>query len=166
MTDQLTTEHEARRPPISPAVAILAAVLLAAACASVPLATPDVVTFHPSLAVELGAMERTRSGLYYRDTHEGTGNPVRNGQVVSVYYVTRLPDGTQVDATVPPAEPLPFTVGSGDVIAAWDEGVRGMRPGGQRMLVVPAALAYGRRRVANVPPNSVLVFLIELVNVR
>lgn len=164
MRSEQVFQPTGRRLPV--AVTLIVAVLLAAACASAPLATPESVAFDPSLGVQLESMERTRSGLYFRDTHEGTGNPVRRGQQVEVYYVARLPDGTQVDATVPPAAPMPFTVGSEAAIDAWNEGVLGMRPGGQRMLVAPAALAYGRRRVADVPSNSVLIFVVELVSAR
>jgi FKBP-type peptidyl-prolyl cis-trans isomerase FkpA len=143
-----------------------ACLLLLSACASAPLATPESVTFAPQLGVSLESMERRESGLYLRDIAPGQGDTVRTTQRVAVYYVGWLPDGTQFDAVAPPAEPFEFRLGAGQVIHGWEEGIVGMRPGGQRLLVVPARLGYARERAGLVPTNSVLVFLIELSGVR
>lgn len=138
-------------------------VLLLAACAPAGGGAPGGAgAFAPALGVELAAMTRTPSGLLYRDVSAGEGEPVSPGDRVAVHYVGWLPDGTQVDARVPPQEPLEFRVGAGQVIRGWEEGVVGMRPGGQRQLVVPPHLGYGRADTGAVPPNTTLVFLLEL----
>jgi FKBP-type peptidyl-prolyl cis-trans isomerase len=142
------------------------AVLLATGCASTPGPAVDQLVFAPVTRVHLPAMERTASGLYYRDLREGQGAAARPGQRVRVYFVGWLPDGTQFDGLAPPAEPVEFELGARQVIRGWDEGVAGMRPGGQRQLVVPPALGYGARQVGAVPRNAVLVFVVELVDTR
>jgi len=125
------------------------------------------LTFAPSLVVDLDLMTRTPSGLYYQDLRLGQGREAGAGDQVEVHYAGWLPDGTLFDAAVPPAEPVSFTLGRGEVIRGWDEGVVGMRPGGARKLVVPPGLAYGSRGVAGViPRNATLVFQIELVGVK
>jgi FKBP-type peptidyl-prolyl cis-trans isomerase len=143
--------------------------LSAAGCAgAVGGTTPPIeeTAFAPSLQVDLSAMERAGSGLYVRDTRAGTGDVVRRGSRVSVYFAGWMPDGTQVDARVEPEDPVEFTVGGGEVIRGWDEGVLGMREGGQRQLVIPARLAYGPRGRGPIPPSTHLVFVINLVEVR
>ncbi|HSJ25680.1 MAG TPA: FKBP-type peptidyl-prolyl cis-trans isomerase [Longimicrobiales bacterium] len=139
------------------------AALIAAGCASTPLATPDDVMFAPSLNVDLAQMERLPSGVYVRDLREGAGGVVQRGQRVAVHFVGWLADGTQFDGVAPPSPPVQFQLGAGEVIRGWDDGIAGMRAGGQRMIVVPAARGYGRQRTGNVPPNSVLVFVVEVV---
>jgi FKBP-type peptidyl-prolyl cis-trans isomerase len=151
-----------------PAALLLAATLTAAGCAAAPAGAPapPEIDFAPSLAVNLAAMERTPGGVYLRDLREGEGQPARTGQRVRVYYVTWLPDGTQVEGLAPPAAPLEFELGAREVIRGWDEAVVGMRRGGQRQLVVPPRLAYGSRAVGGIPRNSTLVFIVELAEVR
>jgi FKBP-type peptidyl-prolyl cis-trans isomerase FkpA len=139
-----------------------AAALLLAACATAPLRTAESVQFAPSLGIRLEAMERLPSGVHYRDVRSGEGEPVRTGERVRVHFGGWLSDGTQFGGVAPPAAPLEFELGAGAVIRGWDEGVAGMRPGGQRLLVVPPAMAYGRAGGQTVPGNTVLVFLIEL----
>lgn len=152
--------------PVSVPVACLAAMLLAA-CASAPSAPgPEKVAFAPSLNVELGAMQRLPSGVYVRDLRVGEGEPARAGREVAVHFVGWLPDGTQFDALTQPAPPVAFRLGEGRVIRGWDEGLAGMRPGGQRMLVVPPALGYGRQGTGRIPPGAVLVFVVDMVRTR
>jgi FKBP-type peptidyl-prolyl cis-trans isomerase FkpA len=123
-------------------------------------------TFAPDLNVVLLAMTRLPTGIYYRDVEEGTGVPAMPGREVLMTYIAYLPDGTEVDRTAPGARPLAFTVGEGQVIRGWDLGVRGMRTGGTRQIVVPSRYAYGSRAVGKVPANSVMVFLVRLDGVR
>lgn len=123
-------------------------------------------TFAEELNVVLLAMTRLPTGIYYRDMEEGTGSVATPGREVLVSYVANLPDGTEVDRTQPGARPLAFKLGDGVVIRGWDLGVRGMRVGGTRQLVVPARYAYGTRGSAKVPPNSVMVFVMRLDGVR
>lgn len=156
-----------RRPVATFAATILlAGALLPAGCASAPVAMPAEVEFAPSLNVNLSMMERLPSGVYMRDLREGSGAPARSGSQVAVHFVGWLPDGTQFDGLAPPSMPAEFRLGAGEVIRGWDAGLMGMREGGQRMLVVPSSHGYGARRTGTVPPNSVLVFVVELQRVR
>lgn len=103
----------------------------------------------------------------------GTGTVARNGDVVEVNYTGWVYDaraknhhGAEFDSSEENGEPIRFTLGGGEVIAGWDQGIRGMRVGGKRTLVIPARLAYGSRGAGDtVPPNATLVFDVELVGV-
>lgn len=126
----------------------------------------DSLAFAPQLGIDLAAMEPRDGGLLIRDVREGEGPTVRRGDDVAVRYVGWLPDGTLFDAVVPPNAPKEFRLGDREVIRGWEQGILGMRVGGQRQIIVPPSLAYGCRRVANIPPNSTLIFLVELVSAR
>jgi peptidylprolyl isomerase len=105
----------------------------------------------------------TASGLQYRDRVVGTGAVAEAGQSVSVHYVGSLPNGEVFDSSRPRGTPFTFTLGVGQVIAGWDEGVAGMRVGGQRTLVIPSNLAYGDNPAGG-RPAGVLVFDVELIS--
>lgn len=137
-----------------------------AGCATTPLARPEDVTFASSLQINLAAMERLPSGVYFRDLREGSGGAARPNARVAVHYVGYLPDGTMFDGVASPSAPLEFQLGAREVIRGWEQGIPGMREGGQRVLAVPAELAYGRQGQGRVPGNAVLVFIIELVRAR
>lgn len=122
--------------------------------------------FADDLDVVLLAMTRLPTGIHYREIEEGTGVRASPGREVYVTYVAYLADGTEVERTAPGARPLRFKVGEGIVIRGWDLGVRGMRTGGTRQLVVPSRHAYGNRAVGNVPANAVMVFVVRLDQVR
>lgn len=136
------------------------------AAASAGSIAPESITFAPALQVDLSAMERTRTGVYIRDLVEGDGPLVQRGKRVALHVAGFLPNGTQFESVAPPTPPIEFVVGSRMVIAGLEDGIVGMRPGGQRQLVVPAAQGYGSRSVGRVPPNSNLVFVIKLVAIR
>ena len=103
----------------------------------------------------------------------GSGTVARDGDVVEVNYTGWLYDanardhhGREFDSSLDNGEPISFALGSGEVIAGWDQGIRGMHVGGKRTLVIPARLAYGGRGAGDdVPPNATLVFDVELVGV-
>lgn len=128
------------------------------------LASMD-TTFAPSLGVDLSTMAVTSSGLHMRDDVVGTGAEAMPGQQVSVHYTGWLPDGTKFDSSVDRGKPFVFPLGGGRVIAGWDEGLQGMKVGGTRTLVIPPALGYGPRTIGPIPPNSTLVFRVELLGV-
>jgi FKBP-type peptidyl-prolyl cis-trans isomerase FkpA len=151
-------------PRMKPLFALLP-VLILAACASTSTVPVEETEFDPNLAINLQAMERTDSGLYIQDIVPGEGTQVRSGHRVQIYYVGWLSSGAAIDVTAPPEDPVEFRVGEGRLIRGLEQGVQGMRPGGQRRIVIPPALGYGSRQPAPVPPNSVLVFLVELVEV-
>jgi FKBP-type peptidyl-prolyl cis-trans isomerase FkpA len=123
------------------------------------------LSFAPELEVDVDEMEEVDGGLRYRDLEEGSGEEILQGQVATVHYTGWLPSGEQFDSSRG-AAPFQFTVGAGDVISGWDEGVPGMRVGGRRQLVIPPDLAYGPAGAGGViPPNATLVFEVELLAV-
>jgi FKBP-type peptidyl-prolyl cis-trans isomerase len=108
----------------------------------------------------------TESGLVIEDVTCGTGEEARRGLVVSVHYVGTLEDGKPFDSSRDRGQPFEFPLGEGQVIAGWDEGVAGMLVGGTRKLTIPPDLGYGEAGAAGViPPNSTLLFEIELLGV-
>ena len=113
----------------------------------------------------------TDSGLQYDDTVIGDGAEAKAGQHVTVHYTgwLRNDDGTQgakFDSSKDRNDPFQFSLGAGQVIKGWDEGVQGMKIGGQRRLTIPASLGYGARGAGGViPPNATLIFDVELLAV-
>lgn len=109
----------------------------------------------------------TKSGLKYVDLKKGLGEQVDDGDYVTVHYVGWFAsDGKQFDSSRDRKEPFSFTVGKGEVIRGWEEGVLGMQPGAKRKLMVPWILAYGERGNQGVPPRADLVFEVELLRLR
>ena len=116
--------------------------------------------FAASLGINLAAMTRTSSGLYYEDIETGEGDPATAGQEVQVAYTGWLANGTQFDSGS-----LTFTLGAGRVVPGFDEGVQGMRVGGVRRIVIPPALGYGSQARGAIPPDSILVFRIQVLSI-
>jgi peptidylprolyl isomerase len=96
----------------------------------------------------------------------GTGEAVAEGDTVVVHYIGTLQDGTEFDNSNKRGEPFSFTVGGGRVIKGWEEGLVGMKVGGKRILVIPPELGYGEQGIGPIPPNSTLVFAIELLEIK
>ncbi len=116
------------------------------------------------------AFTTTPSGLQYEDTTIGEGAEATAGQPVSVHYTGWLyndgQQGAKFDSSRDRNDPFKFHLGAGMVIKGWDEGVQGMKIGGQRTLIIPAALGYGARGAGGViPPNATLKFDVELLGV-
>lgn len=109
-------------------------------------------------------MTTTPSGLQYRDDKVGDGAEARAGQTVAVHYTGTLQDGTKFDSSRDRGQPFKFSLGGGQVIRGWDEGVAGMKVGGRRTLVIPPELGYGARPIGPIPPNSTLLFDVELLD--
>ena len=108
----------------------------------------------------------TQTGLKYKDIVVGTGTEAVKGKTVWVHYTGTLEDGKKFDSSFDRNAPLGFTLGVGQVIKGWDEGITGMKVGGKRKLIIPPNLAYGEVGFPNlIPPNSTLYFDVELVNV-
>lgn len=140
----------------------LAALLLG--LASAPRVGAQAVEFAPALGVDLARMERTNRGVHYRDLVVGEGPAVSSSFTVTIHYSGWLPDGTQFETSRATGEPVTFRLDDRRIIRGWEEGIRGMRPGGVRQLVIPPQLAYGRRGLPPaIPPEATLVFEVELV---
>jgi len=107
----------------------------------------------------------TVSELRTEDLVEGTGAPVVNGDALTVNYVGALPDGTVFDSSIDRGTPFEFTIGEGRVIQGWEQGLLGMKKGGQRLLVIPPSLGYGATGIGQIPPNSTLIFQVELLDI-
>jgi peptidylprolyl isomerase len=105
--------------------------------------------------------------LKKEDTVVGTGAEAVSGKTVVVSYIGRLVDGTKFDASCDGNTPFDFPLGSGGVIKGWDQGVVGMKVGGQRRLIIPAELAYGANPPSPaIPANAAMIFDVELLEVK
>lgn len=124
-----------------------------------PLATKPVVTIPP------GAEPKV---LIKKDLVVGTGPEAKAGQTATVNYVGVLyKNGKEFDSSWKRNEPFSFALGKGQVIKGWDEGIAGMKVGGRRELIIPAALAYGSAGSGSaIPPNAALVFVVDLLAVK
>jgi len=113
----------------------------------------------------------TASGLKIIDTVAGTGATPATGQTCVMHYTGWLYEdgkkGTKFDSSVDRGQPFEFAIGTGQVIAGWDEGVASMKVGGKRTLIIPPNLGYGARGAGGViPPNATLIFDVELLDVK
>lgn len=140
------------RPPVLLLVALVTLAAAVAGCDNTPV-TPSSAPYSQT------------------DLQVGTGTEAVSGSIVTVTYTGWFYDVTKTDKkgivfdTTVGKDPLTFTLGTGSVIAGWEQGVTGMKVGGVRRLVVPPSLAYGPSRYASIPPNTTLIFEIELVSV-
>jgi peptidylprolyl isomerase len=111
-----------------------------------------------------GQMQTTSSGLQYQDLVVGTGPFPAPGKPVTVHYTGWLTNGQKFDSSLDHGQPFTFTLGQGEVIKGWDEGVSTMHVGGKRKLVIPPQLGYGDRGAGDaIPPGATLVFEVELL---
>lgn len=108
------------------------------------------------------------SELKIETTQEGTGErTVKSGDTIAVHYTGMLTDGTKFDSSVDRGTPFTFTIGTGQVIKGWDEGLLGMKVGEKRTLTIPAEKGYGATGAGGViPPNATLIFETELVSIQ
>ncbi|KAI1760977.1 hypothetical protein GGR53DRAFT_55225 [Hypoxylon sp. FL1150] len=105
------------------------------------------------------------SGVTVDDRKVGSGRAVKKGNKVEVRYIGKLENGKVFDSNKK-GKPFSFSVGKGEVIKGWDIGVQGMTVGGERRLTIPANLAYGSKGVADIPPNSTLIFDVKLLAIK
>ena len=102
--------------------------------------------------------------LIIEDLKVGEGSEVVKYNIVTVNYTGWLTDGTKFDSSLNPGRsPFRFTVGGGQVIKGWDEGLIGMKAGGKRKLTIPPSMGYGNQEMGVIPPNSTLIFEIDLL---
>ncbi len=108
------------------------------------------------------------TGLQIEDITIGTGDSPKQGQTVVVHYTGWLTNGDKFDSSVDRGQPFEFQIGVGQVIKGWDEGVITMKIGGKRKLTIPPEMAYGDRNIGDglIPPNSTLVFEVELLGLK
>jgi len=128
---------------------------------SYPIGTLDTTPPSPSANAVT-----TASGLIYEDLQVGDGATAKAGDTVSVNYTGWLEDGTKFDSSLDRGQPFDFTLGAGQVIAGWDEGVAGMQVNGTRLLVIPPSLGYGSTANGSIPANSTLIFEVQLVAIK
>lgn len=162
----------------APAAPLLTALLLLVACgggdadtdadaeaaASADAAAADSAC-EALTSVPSDSMTATDSGLRHLLIAEGQGSTAEAGDTVAVHYTGCLTDGTKFDSSRDRGEPIRFVLGTGRVIEGWDEGLQGMRVGGERILRIPPELAYGSSGGGPIPPNATLLFRVELMEV-
>jgi FKBP-type peptidyl-prolyl cis-trans isomerase FkpA len=160
---------QAQTPADAPAVAPAAAATPAAP--AVPAAAPESAPMVVGSATPGPAAEQ----LVVIDNKIGTGKEANTGATVYMHYsgwlyrpLAKNMHGKLFDSSIPRGEPLDFMLGAGRVIKGWDQGIRGMKVGGKRTLIIPAELAYGARPSpgSGIPPNSALIFDVELMDVK
>jgi FKBP-type peptidyl-prolyl cis-trans isomerase len=110
---------------------------------------------------------KTDSGLQYWDIRVGNGEVAKEGSHVRVHYTGWLTTGKKFDSSVDAGKPFDFTIGNGEVIKGWEDGIAGMKVGGKRQLRIPPALGYGAEGYPpDIPPNATLIFEIKLLGVQ
>ncbi len=105
-------------------------------------------------------------GLEIEDISVGEGREVKSGDTVVMHYSGTLTDGTKFDSSYDRGQPFQTQIGVGQVIKGWDEGVPGMKIGGKRRLTIPPELGYGSADMGTIPPDSTLIFEVELVDIK
>lgn len=123
-----------------------------------------------TLQAQESPMTTTASGLQIQDTQVGGGASPKTGQTCTMHYTGWLYEngakGRKFDSSVDRGQPFDFTIGVGQVIKGWDEGVASMKVGGKRTLIIPPQLGYGARGAGGViPPNATLIFDVELLGI-
>ncbi len=123
-------------------------------------ATPEIE------ASNSGNIITMQDGLKIQDERVGSGTEAVSGKTITVNYIGTLNDGTKFDSSYDRGQPFSFTLGAGEVIRGWDEGVVGMKVGGKRKLIIPPDLGYGQNGVPGIiPGGSTLIFEVELLKV-
>jgi FKBP-type peptidyl-prolyl cis-trans isomerase len=147
-------------------VGLVCAIVIGAGCASAGARpTIETTTFARELGVNISDFRKLSSGEYIRDMTVGTGIEAAREMTIQFRYILFLPDGQFMSGSLSQTEaPLTLKVAVPGMIRGWYDGIPGMRVGGRRQIIVPADLGYGRRAKGNIPPNSILVFEVELVN--
>jgi FKBP-type peptidyl-prolyl cis-trans isomerase len=121
----------------------------------------------PAPPTAKGETKTTARGVKYETLKEGTGAELKPGQRALMHYVGKLEDGSIFDSNRPGSTPFVVAIGTGRVIKGWDEGIPGMKVGETRKLTIPSAMGYGKRgSPPKIPPDTVLIFEVELVEIQ
>jgi FKBP-type peptidyl-prolyl cis-trans isomerase len=116
---------------------------------------------------QIAPTQATDSGkLQIKDEKIGSGAAVKSGDTIVINYTGTLTNGTKFDSSYDRGQPFETQIGVGQVIKGWDEGVIGMKVGGKRKLIIPPSLGYGDQAIGSIPPNSTLIFEVELVGIK
>jgi FKBP-type peptidyl-prolyl cis-trans isomerase len=162
MTDRLPR-------PFRAALAAVTALVTLGACGSDEVADtpsdPARDSYAASLGVTLSEFTQRNPALYVQDVVVGTGAEAVAGRTIRADYTGWLPNGNRFDTSVGRG-PFTFTLGVGQVIPGWDQGIAGMKVGGKRRLLIGSALGYGPTGSGPIPPNSTLVFEVDLIAVQ
>ena len=150
--------------PLFGAAALLSACGTDSTAPNIP-SNPAVETYAASLGVNIANMTKKSDNLYVQDLVVGTGAEAVASRVIQVTYTGWLVNGSRFDTNVG-GGPFRFTLGIGQVIPGWDQGVAGMKVGGKRKLVIGSSLAYQNQGQGPIPPNATLVFDVELLGVQ
>jgi len=132
--------------------------------AAAQASTPKRITVSSKKVSKAPDTVTTTSGLKYIVTKKGNGEKPKSGVMVKVNYTGKFTDGKVFDSSIPRGTPFEFIVGAGRVIKGWDEAVLTMSKGEKRTLIIPPALAYGPDGMGPIPPNSTLIFDVELLD--
>jgi FKBP-type peptidyl-prolyl cis-trans isomerase len=130
-----------------------------------PAAAADAAKADKPAAADAGKTTTTASGLKITVVAEAKEPGAKAGDVVWVHYTGKLTNGEVFDSSVGKGRPIKFTLGQGEVIKGWDEGVAGMKIGEKRHLTIPPALGYGDKASGPIPPNSTLLFDVEMIGI-
>lgn len=109
---------------------------------------------------------KTKSGLKYQITHKGTGSLAKKGDIVQVHYKGMFTDEKVFDSSYDRGKPIEFELGAGRVIKGWDEGIALLHVGDKASFIIPPQLGYGNRQTGPIPPDSWLVFEVELIGIK
>lgn len=126
----------------------------------------DVAEARTKALLEAADIKGNLKSMVIDDTKTGEGAEAKVGDQVSVHYVGTLQNGEEFDSSKKRGVPFEFSLGAGQVIKGWDEGVVGMKVGGQRVLVIPPDMAYGDQGIGPIPGGATLVFAIELLAIK
>jgi peptidylprolyl isomerase len=122
-------------------------------------------TNQPAQAADATNVDNTSSGVQITDVKVGDGDVAQPGDTLTVNYTGTLQDGTVFDSSITRGQPFVFPLGQGQVIKGWDQGLVGMKVGGERKLVISPDYGYGAQAVGPIPANSTLIFDVTLLGV-
>src|SRR3989344_98800 len=121
--------------------------------------------FNPPSTDSFDTTQAPQTGIMAEEIVMGNGSLAESGDTLTGHYIGTLPDGKAFDSSLDRNIPFSFVLGTGQVIRGWDEGLPGMRVGGKRLLIIAPDYGYGGLGVGAIPPNSTLIFEVELLDV-